>query len=475
MSEEETSTPTSEPSSDMSSSSESSLNNSLFSIAFTPQVLLITVLGLLGLLLVCVFGVLLIDPLNWIDSRDEGTTQVAVSEENGLDSRPDGSDAIAIFDGGTALSIDLDPPSGIELGGKTIPVKAQFVTEAGSWEPDIADGRVAEWVYGTIVNPVFGLSGSEENELLLQKLVPGDPINIQYISGEDREYLVSGREFVSISNDDLFAQNRPGVTLLWLGGDSLDNRLVVYGEYTLPDSTASQIEDNRLADPGEPVAFGNLSVTVNDFQLDGSNSIAPPGFGVFLVDFVISNEGNNTIDSGLLRISLKDSQGNQYSMNSAAAVNGTYPVLAGFIEPGTQKLATAAFQIPAGLGGDSLEWKVSRVDVPGEITVGIPFGGNDAMNAAVTLTGADVSEDGTNMIISGSVTNGGSQSFQVNTTDVSLIDNGTVFLVFSTTPGFPWSVPAGQTVNFSLSFQRPAGSSATFTLLDNSFELNGIR
>lgn len=162
-------------------------------------------------------------------------------------------------------------------------------------------------------------------------------------------------------------------------------------------------------------------------------------------------------------------------MNSAAAVNGANPVLAGFIEPGTQKVATAAFQIPASLTGNMLEWKMSRVDIPGEITVGIPFGGNDAANAAVVLTAADVSQDGSTMIVSGSVTNGGSQAFQVSASDVSLMENGTVFLVFSTTPGFPWTVPPGQVVNFSLSFQRPVGSTATFTLLGKSFELNGIR
>ncbi|MFK7800706.1 MAG: DUF4352 domain-containing protein [Anaerolineae bacterium] len=472
MSEEETST----SQSPNDSGSSSSPGNSLFSIDFTPQLLLMSVLGLLGLLLVCVFGVLLVDPLGWTDEPDDGVNvEVIESEGEGLNTSADGSDAIVIFDGGTPLSIDLDPPSSLELDGKTIPIKAQFVTEAGSWDPDIADGRVAEWVFGTIVNPVFGLSGSEENELLLQKLVPGDKIKINYNSGDDREFLVSGREFVSISDSELFAQNRPGVTLLWLGGNSPDNRLVVYGEYTLPESTASQIEDDRIASPQEPVVFGNLAITVNQFQLGGANTIAPPGFSIFLVDFVIDNQGNNRIDSGLLRISLKDQQGNQYSMNSAAAASGTFPALSGFIEPGSQKQATAAFQIPSGLSGNLLEWKMSRVDIPGEISVGIPFGGNDAMNAAVTLTAADVSEDGATIIVSGSVTNGGSQSFLVNASDVSLTENGTVFLVFSTTPGFPWSVPPGQVVNFSLSFQRPAGSSATFTLLGDSFELNGIR
>ena len=434
-----------------------------------------SLLALLGLLLVCAFGVLLVDPLNWLDDSSEETVEVATPEEGGLNPDPDGSDAIVIFDGSSSLSIDMDAPTGIDLNGTTIPVRAQFVTEAGSWNPNIEEGRVAEWVFGTIVNPVFGLSGSEENELLLQKLVPGDRININYTSGEDREFLVSGRELISVEDSGLFAQNRPGVTLLWLGGNTPESRLVVYGEYTLPETTTNQIEDNRLADLGEPVSFGNLAITVNNAELVGSNGIAPPGFSIYHVDFTIDNQGNNTLDSGLLRISLKDALGNQYSMNAAAGVNGTNPVLTGFISPNSRTSATAAFQIPANLGGDRLEWRVNRVDIPGEVVVGLPFGGNDAQNASVTLSTADVSEDGSTLIVSGSVTNGGAQPFQVNASDVSLGESGTVYLVIATTPGFPWSVPPGQIVNFSLTFQRPVGSSATFTLLNNSFELNGIR
>lgn len=452
-----------------------SSDNSLFSIAFTPQLLLMALLALLGLLLVCTFGVLLLDPLGWLDKDGEETVVILTPAGNGLLPDPDGADAIVIFDGSSSLSIDMDPPSGIDLNGTTIPVRAQFVTEAGSWESDVADGRVAEWVFGTIVNPVFGLSSSQENELLLQKLVPGDRIKVNYISGESREFLVSGRELVSVLDGDLFAQNRPGVTLLWLGGNRPDSRLVVYGEYTLPETTTNEIEDNRLADIGEPVTFGNLAVTVDRADMIGSNGVAPPGFSIYHVDFTLDNQGNNTLDSGLLRISLKDNLGNQYSMNAAAAVNGTHPVLTGFVSPNSRMSATAAFQIPANLGGDTLEWRVNRVDIPGEVVVGLPFGGSTSRNASVTLNTADVSEDGGTLIVSGSVVNNGSQAFQVNATDVSLSENGTVYLVFATTPGFPWSVPPGQVVNFSLTFQRPVGSAATFSLLNNSFELNGIR
>ncbi len=463
--------------SDDSSQSNNS-ENSLFSVEFTPQLLLLSAFGLLALLLVCIFGVLLLDPLgrSGNDSADSSGSP-ALTDTGGQSpvSQYDESNSIVIFDGNSSLSIDVDPPNSLDLGGATIPAKAQFVSEAGEWNPSSVDGQVAEWVYGTVVNPVFGLSGSSENELLLQKLIPGDRISINYNSGEQREYFITGRELVPLEDNTLFAQNRPGVTLIWLGNANSGSRLVVYGDYTLPDATADEVASSRTAVTGDPVTFGNLVMTANDSRIDGSAGTAPPGFAVFLVDFLVENQGNNVIDSGLLRISLKDQQGNQYSSNSAANLNGTFPTLTGFINPGDTKQATAAFQIPAALTGDSVEWHVNRVDIPGEVVVGLPFGGSDTAVASVLLTAADVSPEGSTIVVSGSVTNGGSQSFQVNASDVSLEGSGTVYLVFSTTPGFPWNVPPGQTVNFALSFQRPQGSSATFTLLGDSFELNGIR
>lgn len=433
-----------------------------------------TSLALLGLIMVCIFGVLLVNPLSWFDDESDSPAVIETNTDEGVETAEE-TNAIVIFDGSNSLSINLDVPTAINLNEDTVPVKAQFVSEVGEWQPSIEDGRVAEWVYGTIVNPVFGLSASEENELALQKLVPGDTITVNYASGETQSFVVSGREFSETSNAELFAQNRPGVTLVWLGEPASGSRLVVFGDYTLPETATNEIASSRLAAPGEPVSFSNLTLTVNNHQIDAGNTSAPAGFSVYLVDFVIANQGANVFDSGLLRISLKDSQGNQYLMNPNLAVNGTNPILTGFVDPGTQKQATAAFQIPAALAGDQLEWTVARSDIPGEVTVGLPFGGNGTQNATVSLSSADVSEDGGSITVSGTIGNGGTQPFVVNPTDVSLTENGTVYLVFSTTPGFPWSVPPGQVINFTLSFQRPVGPNATFTLLGNSFNLEGIR
>jgi hypothetical protein len=77
--------------------------------------------------------------------------------------------------------------------------------------------------------------------------------------------------------------------------------------------------------------------------------------------------------------------------------------------------------------------------------------------------------------IVGQITNGGSQPLIVNETAVSLMSEGTIYLKLSTNPGFPWVVPAGQTMTFSIAFQRPLSAEAVFTVLDQPFGLDGLR
>jgi hypothetical protein len=110
--------------------------------------------------------------------------------------------------------------------------------------------------------------------------------------------------------------------------------------------------------------------------------------------------------------------------------------------------------------------------------VTIPFAGSSEealSNSVITLQNAEVSADGTGLVLLGQLTNGSNQSLVVNQSDVSLLSDGTVHLMLSTNPAFPWVVPPGQTFPFSLSFQRPAGGEAVFTILNRPYQLSGLR
>ena len=290
-----------------------------------------------------------------------------------------------------------------------------------------------------------------------------------------RNFVVTGRELTPTGNADLFAQNRPRVTLIWLGNVDADNRLVVLGEFVLPEDEADRTQAGAVVEIGEAAQLADIRLTVNSTAQIVESPAAPPGFSLFLVDFELENIGLEPLDTGLLRLVLVDELGNQYSLNAAASQEGRFPIVSGFIDSGDLRQATAGYQIPINLSSDALRWIVSRVDSPGQIEVALPFTSSDPQNAAVVLQQAEVSTDGTSLILTGQITNSGSQPLIISESSVRLQSNGTLFLVLSTSPGFPWTVNSGESLPFVVTFQRPSTSAAVFSILDRSFELTGLR
>lgn len=452
-------------------------NNSNITIQLNPQQLLFVSLALIGLALICLFGFLLVDPFNWLsqsdDQNDDDIQATAVAAEATAAAASQTEDVIVVFDGTGTLSIDLDPPQLLTIRNRDYPIESEFVSQEGGWVGD--DGGEIEWVFGSIINQVYGFPGDEANQILLEQLVPGDRVTVQYQSGETKSFLITGREIVERTNADLFAQSRPGINLVWLGQPETGGRLIVSGDFALPENSTEDDLGSALAEVGETVQLADLRISVNDTAVVAGDPNTPPGFSLFLVNFQIENIGPRTLDTGLLRLVLADEDGNQYSLNPAASQAGPNPILAGFLETGVSRQATAGYQIPANLSSPQLMWSVSRTDSPGRVEVMIPFVGERNDAAQVTVDQAEVSLDGTTLQLAGSIQNNGEFPLVVNEGDLSLESNGTVYLIFSTTPGFPWTIGPGQSSRFSLSFQRPQTERATFSILGKGFELDGLR
>ena len=122
--------------------------------------------------------------------------------------------------------------------------------------------------------------------------------------------------------------------------------------------------------------------------------------------------------------------------------------------------------------------KISIVGTGSQVQFNLPFQNSSGEQGQVNVQvqEATVSQDGGSLLVIGQVTNIGEETVVVDVTDVTLVGaTGTIFLKLSTNPAFPWTVPPGQTLLFGVTFQRPLGSEATFTVLDQSFQLSGIR
>jgi hypothetical protein len=171
--------------------------------------------------------------------------------------------------------------------------------------------------------------------------------------------------------------------------------------------------------------------------------------------------------------------GNQYVQNPIASQLGSNPPLGGFINAGQSAAATVGYQIPTGLVSPMLNWTIMRVGTGSQIEILLPFTGGEqaGQSAIVSLVEAQVTQDLNNLIIIGQITNIASQPVVVTREDVSLrTATGSDYVLLSSNPPFPWSVPPGQTLQFSATYQRPlATNEATFTVLNQPFQLSGLQ
>ncbi len=430
---------------------------------------------LVGLCLLLIFAVLLLrdrDGLDVVDGSDPTpfpTAAVSATTEV----------IVGGLAGSTPISLTLNAPSTLTIGTHSFAIRPEPVAADGAWNPELGDNQSAAWVYGTLINYVLGLAGSDENQEMLESLAAGSEIVLTLRDGTQHTFAVTSREFVPTNRSDLFAQNLPGITLVLLGAAG-NERLLVRGDYVVdttaggaaPPSAGNQVE------LGEIAQLDNLRLTVTGATSLYDRPEAPVGFIFYLVDMQLENAGTEALELGQLRFVLRDDLGNQYALNPLGGNLGNNPPPTGTLAPGESRLASLAYQLPSGLTSPTVSLLISREGGTGQVQVTLPFAGAGvaaAEAAAIALQDAQVSDDGTTVTLMGQVTNNGSQPLLVNETDLSLVANGTVHLILATNPAFPWVVPPGQTVPYTVSFQRPAGAEAIFTLLSRPFQLSGLR
>lgn len=431
---------------------------------------------MVGLLLLCVFALLLVR-----DFRGGGLDQVG-----GPTPFPSpvsaGTEDVIIggISGSTAISLSLNAPTSLSVGGQQWVVRPEPVEADGTWEPDLGEGRSALWVYGTLINYVIGLPDSDENRDLLENLTAGAEIHLTMRDGTQFTFAVTNREYVSRNRTDVFEQSIPGVTLILLRARG-DERLVVQGDYVVDTSLAAENGNggNEVA-LGETAQLDEMRLTVTGATSIFDRPEAPAGFVFYVIDLQVENVGTAPVDLNRLRFVLRDNLENQYALSTQASqlALGAYQPPNGTLAAGQTRQMSIAYQIPAGLASPNLTLLIGREGGTGQIRVTIPFTGGEeeaARAASVNLQSAQVAEDGISLTLAGQLTNNGTQPLAVSEANVALTSNGTVHLILSTNPAFPWVVPAGQTIPFSLTFQRPPGSEAIFTILNRPFQLTGLR
>ncbi|MCB8929172.1 MAG: hypothetical protein H6652_26500 [Ardenticatenaceae bacterium] len=437
-----------------------------------PAVLVAGGIAVVALLAVVVLSIILLQGRGEDgDTAVSGTpTPFASGEESALAGDPI---VIGMSDSAT-ISVTLDSPITLSLPGQQFNVQTQIIGADGTWTPTATEPATAVWVYGTVVNYVVGLPDSDENRALLEGLAPGDEMMLATRGGTRFTFSFNSRTTVPVTNRDIFAQTTPGITLVILGSEGTE-RLVVNGRYVVSETDNAS---GNVVGLGETAQLENVQLTVNSSTYIADRPEIPPGFALFIVDYQIQNVGLTALDTGNLQLSLVDNLGNQYVVSPLATQLGNFPTLSGFLNANQITQASAGYQIPLGLESDTLNWVVTNNNSGAQVYVTLPFTGGAAAAAgsSVSLARVEVSTDLTSLILGGQVTNLGTQPIVITESDVSLqTQDGSIYLLLSTNPPFPWTVSPGQTVQFFLTYQRPPTDTAVFRVLNQGFQLTNLR
>ncbi len=426
---------------------------------------------ILGVVALCLIAVLML--LSFFEGRGSAG-QPTPFPDSVSGPLPNQGPIISGSDSTTTISVTLDIPATLRVGGETFTVQPQAVGADRVWSPNVADDT-AVWVFGTVVNYVFGLADSPDNAALLNSLGTGDEIEMVTQNGVSYTFSFNSRNELPPNNQDIYSQQIPGTTLILVGEEG-ENRTVVNGRYVLADAGAN-INANTV-ELGEPVQLGDLQITVTGTAYDPSRPEAPAGFAFYRVDFLVQNVGLTAVDTSRLRFTLTDDLGNQYALSPLASQSGNFPALTGFLNANQTVQATAGYQIPLGLNSQSVQWVVADTQTNAQIQVVIPFAGgsNAAQQTTISLTDATISPDQISLLLEGQITNLGEQPVVITEQDIALrTAEGSQYLLLSTNPPFPWTVPPGQTLQFFVTYQRPPTDSFIFTVLNQPFQLNLVR
>lgn len=377
------------------------------------------------------------------------------------------------------VSVTLDAPITLSVTDREFVVLPQSLNPDGSWSPGVSTESAAGWVFGSIINYIFGLQPTSANRELMNNLVPGNELMLTLQSGAEFLFEAEGSARVPREDSSIFNQLTPGMTLVLLDEDG-EELQVVKGRFvqtiTAANQTAGGITQVAL---GEPAQLDGLQVTINNATFLPNHPDAPPGFGFLILDGILQNTATTPLDAGNVQVVLVDESGNQYVLNPVAGRLGSNPPLTGGFLTANQPLGfTVGYQLPLGLSSATLTARVVRRDTGAQVQIGVPFGGGSgAQDSQIALQSVEISEDLTTLTLTGQISNNGTQSLVVAREDVTLrTADGASYLILSSNPPFPWTVPAGQTLLYVVSFQRPQNAdAAVFTILNQPFQLNSLR
>ena len=378
--------------------------------------------------------------------------------------------------GDPSVTVPPVQPVTVTIKDQSLGVYSIRVQEGGTWPYDPKRSNQAAWVYGTLINYIFGLdAGNRANVELLESLLEGDPIVVHLSNGRELHFTFRERVRVPLDDVSLFDQRAPGVTLVLLG-ERGEDRLVARGDYNAEAET--EVSGGVGEGVGMPIEVGPVRVTVQSGELRrGPLPNLLEGFAYYLVNFEIENLSEAPLDTSAFQMLLIDANDTRYNLSIPASLQGLGP-LPPLLQPGVPAQATSGFLVPEALPGPVI-WEfhpqagseeVARVQLP--VQAAPPPA---PPQAQVLVTAAEITPDGTAVSVRLMIGNPGQDAIVVNESDVSLTAEGISLGLREALPPPPWTIAPGGTLQVVLTFERPPADTALLTVLGYRFQLARLR
>ena len=285
----------------------------------------------LGIVVVIAVGVGVVRQFWGSSATENGAQKIEVDKLATFNSPPELPEDVPVLqENGVPLAIAL--PQRLELPGASYPIIATPL-EGKRW-PVAAQPDLAVWVYGTVVNYVVGLPYTTTTSSLLAGLTATDQLTLTLNNGRTLVFGSPQARRYPLEDTTALSQRRPGLTLVLLGGEE-DDRLVVQARY-LPDA---------VVDTGKQQQLGELLVEVLQADVQSSTVNGQN----FLVEYLLTNQAEEPLNTALFDLVLEDGQGQRYAVNSELSYLGEGGPLPASLQAGATLAASAGYRVPKDL------------------------------------------------------------------------------------------------------------------------------
>lgn len=360
--------------------------------------------------------------------------------------------------------LETIPPAQLSVGQVSFPVVA-VLPEQGRWPLPAEQQEIGLWMHGTVINYVIGLPYAPTTESLLSGLSTTDRVTLTLENGTQLMFGSPQAKRVDSGDTAPLSQDRPGLTLMLLGGDQ-PSRLTVSARY-LPESVLPAAEKS---------ADGLLVRVVNSGLVENATPDRSDSW-YFVVEYQITNTLTTAVDPTYFDMILEDADGQRYTLNEAATSLGDAGRLMLQIAAGDAVRGSVGYVIPKTVS-IPLVWRF-RADptAADQASVVLDFEPPKPGPAEpdVELYEAFLDADRDVIVVSGTVYNDGESDLRVAAESVEATSGSGRSNLEVSAPLLPWTIPPDDYQDFELQFTVPQGSdSVLLNVLGFTFEIEGL-